>query len=121
MREKTYRYKGAGVPKAKRLAIFTRDGWKCVYCDVDVRLLAKNHATLDHLIPNRDDSQKNLVTACFGCNQAKSNRHYHLFLADVKPDSAQQIIEKIHDLISRGIDVKAARNRLSGRRLKVGA
>lgn len=120
MREKCDRYKGAVVPKSKRQAIYARDGHRCVYCNVEVGAVASHtvgRATLDHLIPNRDDSQKNLVTACFSCNQAKKNIGYREFLAwKYNPVEAQAVVDRIHDLISRGINVRAARQKLSDRR-----
>lgn len=54
----------------KRLAIYSRDGFCCVYCAAEDKL------SLDHLQPrelggNHDAS--NLVTCCVSCNSARQD------------------------------------------------
>lgn len=53
---------------AKRLSVYDRDGYKCVYCGSRSRL------TLDHVTPHSaggSDEVGNLVTACRDCNSRK--------------------------------------------------
>lgn len=58
----------------KRLRIYMRDKFRCQYCG------EKNgvaELTLDHILPRSrggDNSPVNIVTACIGCNNRKSNR-----------------------------------------------
>ena len=56
--------------KKLRLAVLNRDGWTCVYC-------GQYGDRADHVIPaskGGPDTMENLVTACAGCNRAKSDK-----------------------------------------------
>lgn len=56
----------------KRKELFERDEWKCFYCGEKV---AKDNATLDHLIPQckgGKHAKANLKTSCLVCNSIKS-------------------------------------------------
>ncbi len=71
----------------KRLAIYARDGHRCVYCgvrrvrpdDVDPFKIGVEYAmtfTLDHLLPRElggSNDATNLVSACFSCNSARQD------------------------------------------------
>lgn len=71
------------VPKRKaiwsRRAVFSRDGYKCVYCNAQ---LTRETATLDHVIPRiacekagiRPSSFGNTVCCCQRCNAIKADR-----------------------------------------------
>lgn len=53
-----------------RQKVLWRDGYKCVYCGSTERL------TQDHILPKSrcgTDTLKNLVCACYACNQAKKD------------------------------------------------
>lgn len=57
--------------KAKRGAIYARDGGCCVWCGSALEL------TIDHLIPRSkggSNDPSNLVTTCMGCNRKRGNR-----------------------------------------------
>lgn len=66
-----------------RLAIYARDGWRCLACGValawkrgrgtweDVRATA---ASLDHVDRAGGNSPANLVTVCVGCNSSRQDR-----------------------------------------------
>ncbi|MDV5225355.1 HNH endonuclease [Providencia rettgeri] len=64
----------SGMTKKIRFEVFKRDGFKCQYCgqsapDVVLRV--------DHINPvskGGDNDLMNLITACDGCNQGKSDR-----------------------------------------------
>jgi 5-methylcytosine-specific restriction endonuclease McrA len=69
----------------KRLAIYARDNWQCVYCgrgpSVTHALLHTAHVSailsLDHVIPRYnggDNASYNLVTCCRRCNRIKSTQ-----------------------------------------------
>jgi CRISPR/Cas system Type II protein with McrA/HNH and RuvC-like nuclease domain len=58
----------------KRLAIYIRDQFTCVYCQRDLRSADKRDVTLDHITPRcvrTDNSAHNLVTACLSCNSTR--------------------------------------------------
>ena len=72
------------IRKAKRLAIYGRDGLECVYCGRGVEDVER--MTLDHVVPVSDgggNDSDNLVTACVGCNSAKGDRDFEQFVAAV--------------------------------------
>jgi len=63
--------------RVKRLAIYLRDGFLCVYCDkgVNTKVL-----TLDHLVPRAKggtNAATNLVTACMECNAGRCHRPWY--------------------------------------------
>ncbi len=67
---------GQWIRPARRLAIYLRDDFRCVYCERDLRDVGERGITLEHVIPrskggsNRDD---NLVTSCLPCNSSRQN------------------------------------------------
>ena len=64
----------------KRNEIFERDGYRCVYCGVQ---LPAEELTLDHVQPRvrgGDRSEGNLVTACGACNTLKGQHRLSFFL-----------------------------------------
>jgi len=68
---------GKWIRPDKRLAIYLRDGFCCVYCGRDL----VNHPgelTLDHVSPcnhneKPDNRARNLVTCCKRCNSSKQD------------------------------------------------
>ena len=60
------------VVRLTRKEIFTRDGWRCVYCGRETHDL-----TLDHVMPRHrggPHTWENLVSACKSCNHRKAGR-----------------------------------------------
>ena len=58
---------------ALRRQVLERDGWRCVYCGIDLRNPA-TRPTADHIVPREHgglDVMENLVAACFRDNRAK--------------------------------------------------
>lgn len=58
--------------RRRRLLVFDRDNWTCVYCGAST-----DHPHCDHIIPiSRGGSSEmdNLTTACAQCNVAKRDR-----------------------------------------------
>jgi hypothetical protein len=63
--------------KEYRATVFRRDRGKCVWCGDDAE-------TVDHIIPESKGGRfhpKNLMCACFSCNQARKNLDVPDFLA----------------------------------------
>jgi 5-methylcytosine-specific restriction endonuclease McrA len=64
----------------KRLRIFVRDAYRCVYCG---QQFPPEELTIDHVearVRGGDRSDGNLVTACRGCNTLKGHRRLSDFL-----------------------------------------
>lgn len=63
------------IRQDKRLAIYHRDGFACVYCGEgsdDGKGLSLDHVLAHELGGSNDED--NLVTSCPGCNSAKAHR-----------------------------------------------
>ena len=61
----------------KRLAIYIRDNFHCVYCGKDLRNVKAKLRTLDHVVAVAHggvNTQHNLVTCCKRCNESKGNK-----------------------------------------------
>lgn len=83
------------IRPARRLAIYFRDGFRCVYCRADAAHGAE--LTLDHLHSSTDHATANLVTCCHKCNSARR----------ALPLAKWYVV-----LRTRGIDTRAVRLRL---------
>jgi len=59
------------ISKARRFAIYSRDGHCCIYCGSEENL------SIDHIVPRSKggtDDEQNLATACRSCNSSKRDR-----------------------------------------------
>ena len=80
----------------KRDQIFERDQYRCVYCG---NVFPAEELTVDHVqarVRGGDRSGGNLVTACSGCNTAKSHRRIGDFLRDNAPARANFFRYAVH-------------------------
>ena len=62
---------GQWIRTDKRLAIYLRDGFRCLYCLRDLHGAEASDITLDHLTCQADgggNGEDNLVTCCRSCN-----------------------------------------------------
>ena len=70
-------YKGVCLRKDLRLAVYLRDGFRCVYCCRDLHGAHPTDVTLDHVRPQADGGSNdagNLVTACRACNCSRQDK-----------------------------------------------
>ncbi len=68
---------GCWIRRERRLAIYVRDAFQCLYCGRDLRSAAPADVTLDHLLPRSaggTNEAVNLVTACRSCNSARQDK-----------------------------------------------
>lgn len=73
---------GQWIRKERRLAIYLRDDFRCVYCLRDLRDAAPMDATLDHVVCRADGGthhESNLVTSCRSCNCARQDKPLERF------------------------------------------
>lgn len=75
-RKTTKRHPGSWIIKSRRLAIYLRDGFACVYCLRGVE--DGITLTLDHITPwvyFGSNKSSNLVTCCRRCNSKRGDSH----------------------------------------------
>ena len=90
---------GCWIRPEKRLAIYLRDSFRCVYCCSDLHSADPSDITLDHLVPKVDggtNKETNLVTACRGCNCSRQDQPINRFCgketrADIKRLTARKL------------------------------
>jgi 5-methylcytosine-specific restriction endonuclease McrA len=111
------------IRKTTRLAIYHRDGHRCVYCgatDADGARLTLDHIVACELTETPDNSPANLVTCCLACNSAKQHltlRGWLRYLRDVKgwtKSETTAAARRVRRLASKAID-RAAGRRLAQR------
>ena len=60
--------------KFSRINVFTRDGFRCMYCGISKKFVELNY---DHVVPRDQGGRtvwENIVTSCYPCNGRKRNR-----------------------------------------------
>lgn len=65
------------IRRFRRERLYQRDGYRCIYCGMDLEHAKPRDRTLDHVIPRRagwDNGDRNLVVACRWCNDKKGDR-----------------------------------------------
>ncbi len=68
---------GSWIRSDKRLAIYLRDGFQCIYCLKDLSYASPMDITLDHLKTKSDQGnnhESNLITACRSCNCSRQDK-----------------------------------------------
>ena len=85
---------GCWIRPAKRLAIYVRDSFRCLYCGRDLRHAAPADVTLDHLLPRSAsglNEPTNLVTACRSCNSARGAKPWADYATGGSADRIEQL------------------------------
>lgn len=104
-------YGSSWIRKEKRLAIYMRDDWACVYCQKDLSRVKPRLRTLDHVIPviyGGTNNANNLVTCCKACNDRKGARDFDQFAAKAG------VMERLCDQLEKPINVALAKQILAG-------
>lgn len=73
---------GSWIRQEKRLAIYLRDRFLCVYCLRDLHDADPFDITLDHIKTRSNgghNDANNLITACRSCNSARQDQPLHRF------------------------------------------
>lgn len=115
--------KGQGMnwcSKPKRLGIYLRDGFACVYCGAGVE--ANITLTLDHLAPRSrggSNNWRNLATACKDCNDARGSLQLLVFVERFFQANTADILTRIRRFTARSKKkyMKLARKILANRKL----
>ena len=99
------------IRRDKRLAIYLRDQFQCVYCHRNLANAPARKRTLDHIIPvarGGTNDAVNLCTACTTCNERKSNKTAWEYITN--PATA----ERLRHLIATPINRTLAKAVLTG-------
>lgn len=92
----------------KRLAIYHRDRFDCVWCRSIFPLDERGYGlTLDHLVPGRDHRPVNLVTSCVSCNAARGDLPVEEWLLALRRAGHKRVRERIRTHIP--IDMQAGK------------
>lgn len=70
------------IKKDRRLAIYLRDRFTCVYCLRDLHDATPSDVTLDHVKCSSDggsNHESNLITACRACNCSRQDKPLNRF------------------------------------------
>src|SRR5262245_456091 len=79
--------------KDKRLALYLRDGMRCVFCNTDLTD-SPDQRSLDHLVcrsKGGSNDPRNLATSCISCNCARQDRP----LAQFASPEARRTIRRV--------------------------
>lgn len=71
-----YQPLGRWIRVEKRLAIYLRDRWTCLYCGRDLESADEREVTLDHIIPKSaggGNDPSNIYTCCLECNSKRGD------------------------------------------------
>jgi hypothetical protein len=82
------------ITPVKRLAIYLRDEFRCVYCGRDLHDAHPRELTLDHLTPRckgGSNEHTNLITACLNCNSRRQHRGVTQWLRAVVTDAVREV------------------------------
>jgi 5-methylcytosine-specific restriction endonuclease McrA len=98
----------------KRLAIYSRDGFCCVYCRAEDKL------SLDHLQPRElggSHEATNLVTCCVSCNSARKDQAMRVWLKVLRDDGVDVngLARRIRSLASKSLDMGEGKRLLAAR------
>lgn len=97
------------IRDTKRLALYMRDGYKCVWCQTDLSNAGPRSLALDHLVPRvagGSNHHANLVTACSDCNTSRGAKDWMAFAGD------ETVVQRVLDTVALPLDVKAVKNAL---------
>jgi len=65
------------APQRATHQVLQRDGWRCFYCDADMKDWTRDRVHIDHFYPagkGGSDDPMNLVVSCDTCNFSKNDR-----------------------------------------------
>jgi 5-methylcytosine-specific restriction endonuclease McrA len=77
------KYGSRWIRPEKRLAIYLRDDWRCLYCGKSLKYREPKYRHLDHIVPREQGGTNhatNLATCCKSCNELKGDRDIAEFL-----------------------------------------
>lgn len=113
----------------KRMAIYFRDGFRCIWCKLAVSVDAKGYKlTLDHVYVDGSNEHHNLVTCCLRCNSSRQRTLLSEWLVQVSKKTGEpqeQIAHRVLVALGTPLNMNAGRRlallrrprRIDGRRV----
>jgi ferredoxin len=108
---------GKWLTPTRRLAIYLRDDFRCVWCLMCLTACHPKDVTLDHVVPREQGGthhSSNLVTSCKACNTARGALGISSYARRMAPNDALAIIRRVRNAQRRTPNVALARAILSG-------
>jgi hypothetical protein len=105
------------IRPARRLAIYARDGFACVYCGASGDGPTPVLLTLDHWVAGLNHSNGNLLTACRPCNSGKQNfpnRQWYKVLRSWGIDT-KGLLARVRRHLARPVNVALGKRLLAAR------
>lgn len=109
---------GSWIRQEKRLAIYLRDRFACVYCERDLSQASPRDLTLDHLTPRSSggsNDPSNLITACHPCNSKRRALGWIAFIVVNFPESHHKVERSIQNAKRRKLNMDLAKAIQQGR------
>lgn len=118
------------ITPERRVAIYQRDGMRCVYCGRDGRPNSRfrhGHAAphgivpglaLDHVDPRCEgggNESENLVTVCARCNRDKSGRSLKRWVAPMSEVRRMRILGAVRLAVAKPVDLLSGKEFLGVR------
>lgn len=111
------------IRQEKRLAIYIRDGLKCVYCLEDPYTMKERGSTLtlDHVNTHisamragekADNNETNLVTSCSTCNSSRQDMDINKFVDKISSQVGQDpsvIMDRITKNLAAPLNMRTAK------------
>jgi 5-methylcytosine-specific restriction endonuclease McrA len=100
------------IRKARRMRIYARDGWRCVWCGCRVAIGAKARsqhlalAHLDHVRPRSlggSNATENLITSCKRCNDRRGSMSAADFSVIMSAQESFSILYKVVKAIGKAL------------------
>jgi hypothetical protein len=95
------------ITPERRLGIYLRDGFRCMYCGRGLRNASRREVTLDHLVPRCEggnNRNENLVTACLRCNSQRGKKAWEEYATGGAIDRIKRQIGKVLNMdLAKGI------------------
>jgi hypothetical protein len=101
---------GQWITKARRLSIYLRDNFTCLYCGTFLHQAKPSEITLDHLQPRSKggtDQPSNLITACKSCNCSRGSKRWRLY-------ASKEAVIQILNARRRVVNIELARAIIRG-------
>lgn len=89
-----YRHGMNWIRQEKRLALYMRDNFSCLYCGAGIEQ-GEVTLSLDHVKHWAGNHESNLVTACMDCNMGKGWKSLNTFLKRFRaPDKIRERVQR---------------------------